>query len=156
MEEKIYKIILGDGTEISNLKLNGNNFISTEKIEESVFADNCSPVTISDGTTETVHPNMELVQIVEQVPGEYWFVLRDISEEEFARTKMQSDIAYIADDVQCRALRRRITMEHSKNYSKVKLWYSMKMWNETRVRNAVKMGWITKEEFAEITGKDYE
>ena len=51
--------------EISNLKLNGNNFISTEKIEESVFADNCSPVTISDGTTETVHPNMELVQIVE-------------------------------------------------------------------------------------------
>lgn len=47
-------------------------------------------------------------------------------------------------------------MEHSKNYSKVNLWYSMKMWNETRVRNAVKMGWITKEEFAEITGKDYE
>lgn len=96
MEEKIYKITLGDGTEISNLKLNGNNFISTEKIEESVFADNCSPVTISDGTTETAHPNMELVQIVEQVPGEYWFVLRDISEEEFARIKMQSDIAYIA------------------------------------------------------------
>ena len=96
MEEKIYKIILGDGTEISNLKLNGNNFISTETIEESVFADNCSPVTISDGTTETVHPNMKLVQIVEQIPGEYWFVLRDISEEEFARTKMQSDIAYIA------------------------------------------------------------
>ena len=96
MEEKIYKITLGDGTEISNLKLNGNNFISTETIEESVFADNCSPVTISDGTTETAHPNMELVQIVEQVPGEYWFVLRDISEEEFARTKMQSDIAYIA------------------------------------------------------------
>lgn len=96
MEEKIYKITLGDGSEISNLKLNGNNFISTEKIEESVFADNCFPVTISDGTTETVHPNMELVQIVEQIPGEYWFVLRDISEEEFARTKMQSDITYIA------------------------------------------------------------
>lgn len=96
MEEKIYKIILGDGTEISNLRLNGNNFISTEKIEESVFVDNCSPVTISDGAAETVHPNMELVQIVEQFPGEYWFVLRDISEEEFARTKMQSDIAYIA------------------------------------------------------------
>ena len=42
MEDKIYKITLGDGTEISNLKLNGNNFISTEKIEESAFADNCS------------------------------------------------------------------------------------------------------------------
>nr|UWG16547.1 MAG: hypothetical protein [Bacteriophage sp.] len=96
MEEKIYKITLGDGTEISNLKLNGNNFISTEKIDESVFVDNCSPVTISDGVSDTVHPNMELVQIVEQFPGEYWFVLRDISDEEFSRTKMQSDIAYIA------------------------------------------------------------
>ena len=45
---------------------------------------------------------------------------------------------------------------YSQDNSKVKLWHSMKMWNETRVRNAVKMGWITKEEFAEITGKDYE
>ena len=26
---------------------------------------------------------------------------------------------------------------------------------ETRVRNAVKMGWITEEEFTEITGNDY-
>lgn len=47
-------------------------------------------------------------------------------------------------------------MEHSKNYSKVKRWYSMKMWDETRVRNAVKMEWITAAEFKEITGKDYE
>lgn len=46
-------------------------------------------------------------------------------------------------------------MKHSKNYSKVKTWYDMGMWNETRVRNAVKMGWITEEEFKEITGKDY-
>ena len=48
-------------------------------------------------------------------------------------------------------------MEHSKNYSKVKLWHSMKMgmWNEVRVRNAVKKNWITEEEFKEITDKDY-
>lgn len=32
----------------------------------------------------------------------------------------------------------------------------MKMWNETRVRNAVRMGWITSAEFEEITGKSYE
>ncbi len=31
----------------------------------------------------------------------------------------------------------------------------MKVWNEVRVRNAVKMCWITEEEFREITGKDY-
>jgi hypothetical protein len=46
-------------------------------------------------------------------------------------------------------------MEHSGNYNKVKMWYDMKMWNETRVRNAVKTGWITESEFEEITGKVY-
>ena len=46
-------------------------------------------------------------------------------------------------------------MEYSKNYNKVKLWYNMKLWNDTRVRNAVVMNWITEEEFTEITGKAY-
>lgn len=47
-------------------------------------------------------------------------------------------------------------MNHSKNYEKVKRWYNMKMWDETRVRNAVKMNWITKDEFYEIIGKSFE
>lgn len=47
-------------------------------------------------------------------------------------------------------------MKHSNNYEKVKRYYDMKMWNETRVRNAVKMNWITEDEFQEITGKAYE
>ena len=29
-------------------------------------------------------------------------------------------------------------MEHSKNYDKVKRYYNLGMWNEVRVRNAVK------------------
>lgn len=44
---------------------------------------------------------------------------------------------------------------HSDNFEKVKHFYTLKVWNETRVRNAVKMGWITEEEFTEITGNDY-
>ncbi len=47
-------------------------------------------------------------------------------------------------------------MNHSKNYNKVKRFYSMKMWDEEKVRNAVKMNWITADEYKEITGKDYE
>ncbi len=47
-------------------------------------------------------------------------------------------------------------MNHSKNYNKVKRFYSMKMWDEEKVRNAVKMSWITADEYKEITGKDYE
>lgn len=46
-------------------------------------------------------------------------------------------------------------MEHSKNYDKVNRFYKTKLWDEARVRNAVVKGWITEEEFAEITGSTY-
>lgn len=46
-------------------------------------------------------------------------------------------------------------MKRSKNYDKVKHYYDMGMWNEVRVRNAVKMNWITEEEFKSIIGRDY-
>ena len=45
--------------------------------------------------------------------------------------------------------------EHSRYFEKVKNYYDMKVWNETRVRNAVVKGWITEEEFEEITGEEY-
>lgn len=54
-------------------------------------------------------------------------------------------------------------MEHSKNYEKVKGYYDMYVqsggtrgWSIEKVRNAVVKGWITEEEFKEITGEDYD
>jgi hypothetical protein len=95
MNEKTYTVTLADGTVIGNLKLNGNNYISTELIAPGVFDGNCSPVVIDDGTCDETHDNMELVQLTE-VNGEYWFVLRDISFEELSRIKIQADIEYVA------------------------------------------------------------
>lgn len=51
-------------------------------------------------------------------------------------------------------------MEYSKNFDKVKNYYhtihnGKRLWDETRVRNAVAKGWITEEEFQEITGQAY-
>lgn len=96
MDDKTYKIILADGTSIENLKLNGNNFIAKTMIDPEIFAGNCSPVIISDGTDEEVHSHMELVQVTEEESSDYWFVLRDISEEELSKIKMQSGIEYVA------------------------------------------------------------
>lgn len=96
MDEKIYKLTLADGTVIDNLTMNGNNFVSKEKIDSSVFEANCCPVIINDGTTDEIHENMELVQITKSVYGGYWFVLRDISEKELEQAKMKSDIEYLA------------------------------------------------------------
>ena len=39
-------------------------------------------------------------------------------------------------------------------FEKIKGWYPI-LWNETMVRNAVKKGIITEDEFKEITGIDY-
>lgn len=95
MEEKIYKITLADGTVIQNLRLNGNNYISTEIITEDMFTDNCSTVTINDGAKDVVHTNMELVQVV-KYDDEYWFILRKLSDKELRDIKTRSDIDYIA------------------------------------------------------------
>ncbi len=40
-------------------------------------------------------------------------------------------------------------------FEKIKRWYP-KLWSKAMVKNAVKKGVITKEEFKEITGHDYE
>lgn len=95
MDEKIYTITLADGTVIDNLTMNGNNFISDEALNASIFESNCCPVTINDGTSNEVHRNMELVQVT-PVNGKSWFVLRDISAKELEQAKMKSDIEYLA------------------------------------------------------------
>ena len=43
----------------------------------------------------------------------------------------------------------------SPKFNKVKGYYEDGLWNKTMVKNAVKKGWITAEEYREITGEDY-
>ena len=98
--EKSWKITLADGTKLENLGLNGNNFISETEITEEDFKGKLIKVKI-EGTTEDrqeiteEHNHMELVQIAHYKDG-YYFVLRDISEAELEKLKMQSDIEYLA------------------------------------------------------------
>jgi len=46
-------------------------------------------------------------------------------------------------------------MKHSKKYAKVKYYYDNGIWSIGRVYDAVGQGWITPEEYKEITGQDY-
>ena len=43
----------------------------------------------------------------------------------------------------------------SPKFEKVKGHYEDGLWNKTMVKNAVKKGWITAEEYKIITGKKY-
>lgn len=45
--------------------------------------------------------------------------------------------------------------EHSPKYELIKNYYDTGAWGKKAVRNMVKKGWITAEEYEEITGEVY-
>ena len=90
-----YRIVLSDGSEITGLRMNGNNFISSAPVDVEIFSANLSPVTIYEGLIPTVHEHMEMVQ-VKQMGSEYWFVLRDIPQKELEEMQVRADIDYLA------------------------------------------------------------
>lgn len=47
-------------------------------------------------------------------------------------------------------------MEHSEKFELVKKYYETGQWKNKAVKNAVIKGWITPEEYLEITGEPYE
>lgn len=44
----------------------------------------------------------------------------------------------------------------SKKYNLVKKYYEQGLWSKRRVHDAVVKGWITADEYKEITGEEYE
>ena len=101
MENKgTFTITLADGTQLTGLELNGNNFISKTQVTPETFAGKLKKVTISGETTpETAdiigeHTNMELVQIL-PYEGAWWFVLRDLTEQEVRNLRIDARLDYI-------------------------------------------------------------
>lgn len=47
-----YTITLADGRKLTGLSKNGDNFVSSEKVDETIFKDNLSTMKVSDGETE--------------------------------------------------------------------------------------------------------
>ena len=101
-------ITLADGTQLSGLGMNGNNFISPVEVTEETFRGKLGKVVIS-GNAETdeagligEHEHMELVQIAHYTQATHgladgwYFVLRDIPAAELERLQARGDIDYIA------------------------------------------------------------
>lgn len=47
-------------------------------------------------------------------------------------------------------------MAKKSKFEMVKNFYEKGLWKEKRVHDAVKMGWISPENYKEITGEDYQ
>lgn len=97
--EKSWKITLANGTQLKDLKQNGNNFVSETEITADIFNGNLSKVVIegieNGKEVKKEYEHMELVQIVHYEDG-YYFILRELSKEELERIKTQADIEYLA------------------------------------------------------------
>ena len=91
----MYTLILADGTKIEGLRMNGDNFISETKVDEELFEDNLSTLTISDGETVTVKENVQFIQQVECEDG-FYFCFRTLSEQEIQMATMMSKLEYLA------------------------------------------------------------
>lgn len=94
----MYSIKLSDGTEIKNLELNGNNFISDTIIDESIFENNLDKVTIidSEGNIEELS-NAKV--IFAKVLNKDSFILVEKTKEEVEKEALYQLLADLAETV---------------------------------------------------------
>lgn len=92
----MYRITLNDGTVLDNLELNGNNYISEQVIEDSVFTDNLDTVTISDGETSETFTDMRLMS--NRVDGgKSWFVLAEKTAQQKKEEAMVRELTEVRE-----------------------------------------------------------
>ena len=91
----MYTIKLHDGQEIKGLTKNGNNYVSSKKIDESIFTDNLKTMVVTDDEgVETTYNNVELVQQV-QYGDEYYMVFRELTAEELNEQTVNDNVTDI-------------------------------------------------------------
>lgn len=77
-----YTITLADGRKLTGLDKNGDNFVSTEKVDESIFENNLSTMTVSDGETEETFKDMVFIQQMEWADGTFYLAFREKTQQE--------------------------------------------------------------------------
>jgi len=87
----MYTIKLNNGTIISNLVLNGNNFISDKIISDDIFTNNLDKVEISDGKSTQIYQDMMLVAN-RVIDGKSWFILMEKTPEQKEKEALEKCI----------------------------------------------------------------
>lgn len=78
----MYTITLADGTQLTGLDMNGTNYVSKTKIDESIFTDNLTTMKVSDGETETIYNDMQFIQQMEWSDGTFYLAFCEKSAEQ--------------------------------------------------------------------------
>lgn len=77
-----YTITLANGRQLKDLSLNGTNFISKEKIDESIFENNLSTISVSNGFIELTYKDVVFIRQEKQSDGTYFIALGQKTERE--------------------------------------------------------------------------
>ena len=72
-----YTITFADGRSLKGLDKNGDNFVSKTKINETMFKDNLSTMTVSDGETTETFEDVIFVQQMEWSDGTFYLSFRE-------------------------------------------------------------------------------
>lgn len=87
-----YTITLADGRQLTGLGMNGDNFVSAKKVDETIFKNNLSIMTVSDGETEIIYRNVELIQQQEWSDGSWYLAFREQTKRELEMSALQAEI----------------------------------------------------------------
>ena len=96
----MFTITLSDGTQLTNLELNGNNFISDTEVTETTFAGKLGRVAIAGNPEDDAfrlignHEHMKLVQIT-KYEDKWWFILRKLSKRELEDLRTDASLSYL-------------------------------------------------------------
>lgn len=78
----MYTITLANGKKLTGLDMNGTNYVSKEKVDETIFENNLSTMKVSDGETETTYTDMVFIQQMEWADGTFYLAFREKTKEE--------------------------------------------------------------------------
>ena len=78
----MYTITLANGKKLTGLDMNGTNYVSKEKVDETILKDNLSTMKVSDGETETTYTDMVFIQQMEWADGTFYLAFREKTKEE--------------------------------------------------------------------------
>lgn len=93
----MYTITLANGKKLTGLDMNGTNYVSKEKVDETIFKDNLSTMKVSDGKTETTYTDMVFVQQMEWADGTFYLAFREKTKEEKLAAAISANANSVTD-----------------------------------------------------------
>ena len=94
---KMYTITLADGKKLTGLDMNGTNYVSKEKVDETIFKDNLSTMKVSDGKTETTYTDMVFIHQMEWDDGTFYLAFREKTKEEKLAAAISANANSVTD-----------------------------------------------------------